>query len=91
MGLDDAGLTSLTHLDLFGARITDYGTHCFRRKSILSKSFQLQNWLSSYEKLMCSVQRLVTASLYFSVVNNLIICSNTRLTYEVSFMEQYPN
>lgn len=28
----DAGLTRLTHLDLFGARITDTGTSCFRRQ-----------------------------------------------------------
>jgi len=28
--LVNAGLTGLTHLDLFGARITDAGTNCFR-------------------------------------------------------------
>jgi hypothetical protein len=91
MGLDDAGLTRLTDLDLFGARITDYGTNCFRCKSILQNQLQLQNWLLSYEKLMCSIQRLVTASLYFLVVNGLLLCSNTSLIYEVSFVEQYPN
>ncbi|AQK72586.1 Regulatory subunit [Zea mays] len=48
-------LTRLTHLDLFGACITDNGTNCFRCKSILQDQFQLQNWLLSYEKLMCSI------------------------------------
>jgi hypothetical protein len=36
MGLN-AGLTGLTHLDLFGARITDAGTNCFRCKCTYSK------------------------------------------------------
>jgi hypothetical protein len=30
--LVNAGLTGLTHLDLFGARITDSGTNCLRCK-----------------------------------------------------------
>lgn len=35
----DAGLTGLTHLDLFGARITDSGTNYLR--SMLCKLYQL--------------------------------------------------
>ena len=41
MWLGNVGLTGLTHLDLFGARITDYGANCFRCKSILQNKFQL--------------------------------------------------
>ena len=54
MWLDNVGLTGLTHLDLFGAHITDYGANCFRCKSILQNKFQLWNWMLSYKSSMCS-------------------------------------
>ena len=40
----DAGLTSLTHLDLFCARITDSGTNYLRRMLYYSLSFALSAW-----------------------------------------------
>ena len=40
--LVSAGLTGLTHLDLFGARITDSGMNCFRCKYAYSKHYPIQ-------------------------------------------------
>lgn len=40
----DAGLTNLTHLDLFCARITDSGTNYLRRMLYYSLSLTLSAW-----------------------------------------------
>jgi len=40
--LVSAGLTGLTHLDLFGALIVDSGMNCFRCKYAYSKDYPIQ-------------------------------------------------